>query len=217
MEGEMHKCFSAVVLSVVAVGVMAVPVGAKSKPPPSTEQLQAKLLQLSDMPTGWAGAATDPATQTGSACGGPNLAGVAQNAGATGTAATTFVEDPTMGPSFTESVYSFPSAQVAKGVMAHERKLVKTCPTWDASSNGTTTYTYMITELSARKLGNDTVGVRLTASPKGETGTVSGRADVILIRVKGVVVASSVVGLTLAGFNLGKYAKLGLTRLDPLL
>src|SRR5947207_145990 len=137
-EDEMHKRFGAVVLAVVAVGVMAVPVGANSKPPPSTAQLEAKLLQLSDMPTGWAGAATDPATQTGSACGGP-------------------------------------------------------------------------------KLGNDTVGVRLTASPKDETGTVSGRADVILIRVKGVVVASSVAGLTLAGFNLGKYAKLGLTRLDPLL
>jgi hypothetical protein len=116
----------------LAVVFSATPVEAKKKPKATTtttlavtvDSLNPLLLDIEDMPTGWAVNATPPliSSPTGGVCNGPNSAARADASGSN--VRSTYVsysQDPTIGPAISEVVYVFPTKKQAKAFMEANR------------------------------------------------------------------------------------------------
>jgi len=98
-------------------------------------------------------------------CNGPNALARAQGAGATGTGRIDFAKDPTNGPFVSESVYAFPTTTKAKEVVKASTNQVKACTTpWQGPESGPgDTWTYTVSQLSFRKVGDQVAAWRQVA------------------------------------------------------
>jgi hypothetical protein len=159
------------VLVVLATAVVLPSASTSAKTNPkvelTTDQLNAALLALEDMPPGWAAQQRSPAVDrtstTGGVCNGPNALLRAQMSGVLAHAYSTFSQDPSTGPLIGEAIYVFPAGHHARQFVDAAKHQVAACTTgWQAPSlvNPAITWQYSVSPLSFTKLGDDTYAWR---------------------------------------------------------
>ena len=192
----MRKRWACMIVAALVLALTAVPAAAKSKPPKvlTQEQLQAALLALSDMPSGWAASPIQPATGV---CNGPTLPQLVQQGAPAATVDSQFAQDETVGPLVNERLANFKTAAAAKADFALIRDTYTKCTAWDAVLPSGSAYHYTLTPESFSKAGDQTAAFRVVASPQGQTGVISATYDLVFVRKGNVLVPVAVGALTI--------------------
>jgi hypothetical protein len=168
-----RRTATAFLLVVVTVGTWWGSASAKDERPAALDAvgLESAVLALEDLPTGWSeDTAPPPLTpeDSGGFCDRPNEAARAQTAGAVASAQVTFTDGSADGASVTETAFSFPTVKAAKSYMKATRAAIDACPSWKALSDDGA-MTRSVAPISFRKVGDETIAVRITGIPDGAT------------------------------------------------
>lgn len=186
-------------LVVVFVGAFvmlsASPAAAAAKPKvPTQTQLQAALLALQDMPTGYS-AVTIADSSTG-VCQGPTTTALLQQAGPTAVVSAYFAKSETIGPVVYERLLSYPTPAAAKTAIKTIKDTFTKCTAWDeVDSSGQASHNTLAAE-STSKTGDQTLAFRYTSHPQSDLNAVSSSFDFLYIRKGNVFVQISQGGLS---------------------
>lgn len=184
----------------VAVGGLGTPAfAAKSKPKttPTTAQLQAALLALDDMPTGFAADTTPPST-TGP-CNGPTVKSLTDAGAIAPGVNADFSKNQTVGPLVSEGLVAYPTVAAAKHAFVVARDAYLKCPTSNRISDSGTAYHVENTAESFPKAGDQTAAIRTVVHPQSDLSSISAQGDVVFIRKGNVLVGIFQGGLGLDG------------------
>lgn len=159
----------------------------------TSAELEALILPLADMPTGWS---TDtPAdlgtpSETDGYCGGPNAVARAQAAGSQAFAGASYIQDPTTGPAVRIALFGFPSTAEAEDYMALTQERISACTTFTDADASTPSgiVTFDLSAVNYPRYGDETIALREIA--RGEDAdTIVFTSDVVFVR-KGAIVAT---------------------------
>ncbi len=170
-----------VILPVAALVLLAASPAEAATRPPTAEQLQAHMLQLEDMPTGWIVDGMPPIdpSPTEGFCNGPNVAAMVAAIPGSRSGYTAFLKDPTAGPQIAEGIYSFSRVKDAKHLMAQMSHLAKACSAWDTTSATGLAAHYTLSPEAAGKVADQSLAMLYRASlvdhPSSVTATGDGR------------------------------------------
>ena len=151
--------------------------------PPDAATLATRLVTVADVPSGYSQQAPDPSSNDTSdlkICGGPSLEEIVDSASQ---AEVSFLGG-TIGPALVEILSAYPSMKEASAVLVAAKAQLGSCTEFSQTDADGTTFNYTIAPLSAAKVGDDRVAVRLSTTV--EAGSIN--ADVVFVRSGATIV-----------------------------
>jgi hypothetical protein len=176
---------------------------------PSSADLNAALLRIDDVPTGYAIAtdANDSSTDTG-IC---NKEPVSKLVPSSAKVQRAF-QKAAVGPFIAEELLAYSDTTIARSAVDTFRSQAQGCTSWqDKATDGTTT-TYQLAALSFPRLGDDTFAFQLNSTG----GVFPVTIDYVLIRHANIVMAVVTVETLAPGPDLEPLARTALDRTNPL-
>lgn len=181
----------------------------------TTAQLQAALLALDDMPTGYA-ADTSPASSSGP-CNGPTIAALLDQGSASPSVASQFSKNSTVGPLVGERLAAYPTVAAAKAAFKAIADTYAKCTAWDVVLDSGTAYHATATPESFAKVGNQSGAWRSVVSPQSSPDSVSAQGDLVVVRKGNVLLDVSQIALAsdsdltaqMVGKSMKKLGRLG--------
>ena len=222
----MQRLRIAAIISTVVVAMTAAPAVANAPTQATATELQAHLLQLSDLPPGWTidTTALPPPSQTKGFCNGPDLASIRNEIPNHQSAGMAYVDDRS-NARLGESLISYPTIKAAKRYMSILAAIPKRCREWNGTGGSRSTQHFTVARESATKAGDQSVALRIVASPLQVAALRRDQPapDQLIIELAAVRIGPVIQGITTSGLGLtvspaltARYVTAALKRAAPL-